>query len=201
MHGILRGLAAGLAATIPMTVAMVTLRRFEPEHVRDEPLPPSTITRRAADRVGIADKVSEETKSGATVVAHFGYGAAVGGLYGAVADRIPGPPLVRGAAYGLAVWGGSYMGWLPVARLFPAASRVPGPRNAVMIAAHVVWGATAGLLESRLRLSDPRAVRAGPASEPAAVPRAQSRAGGPRRPETGRPIARAISARRSGGDG
>lgn len=39
------------------------------------------------------------------------------------------------------VWLVSYVGWLPTAQLFPSAQRVTLARNALMIAAHVVWGA------------------------------------------------------------
>ena len=39
------------------------------------------------------------------------------------------------------MWLASYMGWIPAARILKPASGHPPRRNALMLAAHVVWGA------------------------------------------------------------
>ena len=88
-----------------------------------------------------------------TGVSHFGYGAAAGGVYGLVRDRLPGGPLVGGVSFGLALWAASYFGWLPAAGLFPPPTREPGRRVGLMIAAHVVWGAATGIVAHGLRPS------------------------------------------------
>jgi uncharacterized membrane protein YagU involved in acid resistance len=144
MHNLLRGAAAGTAATVPMTAAMTLLQRELPS-ARRQPLPPRQITVRVAREVGLAKYLGPAERTAATAVAHFGYGAAAGALYGAIAPALPGPPLGKGIAFGLAVWAGSYLGWLPAAGILRPATHEPAGRNTMMIAAHVVWGAVLGL--------------------------------------------------------
>jgi hypothetical protein len=50
----------------------------------------------------------------------------------------------------VAVWAGSYLGWLPAAGILSPATEHPARRNALMIASHVVWGAAAGVIVERL---------------------------------------------------
>jgi hypothetical protein len=72
-----------------------------------------------------------------TLAAHFAYGALTGAIFALGRHRGAG----AGAAWGLAVWAGSYLGWIPAARLLTPATRHPRRRNALMLAAHGVWGA------------------------------------------------------------
>jgi putative membrane protein len=44
------------------------------------------------------------------------------------------------------VWTISYVGLLPLSGLFEPATEQPARRNALMIAAHVVWGLGLGVL-------------------------------------------------------
>ena len=149
MQTTLAGTVAGLAATAPMTGVMLALHRVLPARER-YPLPPRQITMRVAEAVGVKQELGEPGREAATAVSHFGYGATAGALYGLLAPHIPGPPLVKGIGFGLAVWTGSYLGWLPAAGILPPATREPARRNALMIAAHVVWGAATGLLTEHL---------------------------------------------------
>jgi putative membrane protein len=52
------------------------------------------------------------------------------------------------------VWAGSYLGLLPVLGILSPATRHPTGRNALMIAAHIIWGATLGILTDYGRRSD-----------------------------------------------
>ena len=54
------------------------------------------------------------------------------------------PPPLAGACYGLAVWAGSYLGLLPALGVLKPATEHPVRRIALMIAAHLVWGAALG---------------------------------------------------------
>jgi hypothetical protein len=44
------------------------------------------------------------------------------------------------------VWATSYLGWLPVFGVRQPITYDPLPRTGLMIAAHLAWGVTAGLL-------------------------------------------------------
>jgi ribose/xylose/arabinose/galactoside ABC-type transport system permease subunit len=144
MNGILLGAVAGLAATVPMSLAMKLMHERLPEH-EQYPLPPRAVTMEVAERAGVREHLDEGEREAATWAAHFGYGAACGALYGALAAGRRVPPLAAGVGFGLAVWAGSYLGWLPAAGILRPATEHPPRRNALMIAAHVVWGAGVGL--------------------------------------------------------
>jgi uncharacterized membrane protein YagU involved in acid resistance len=145
MNRLIIGALAGLAATAPMTLAMEAMHRYLPTGER-YPLPPRLITEKVAEDVGVAGRLNEEEHRRGALIAHFAYGAAVGAIYAPLAKRTGLPPLVGGALYGLAVWAGSYLGLLPAAGILRPATEHPPRRTALMIAAHIVWGATTGAL-------------------------------------------------------
>ena len=150
--GAAAGGVAGLAATVPMTLAMTAMHRRLPARQR-YPLPPRQITMNAARKAGVdvREDLDEEERTGLTLLAHFGYGTAVGALYGPLAPKHLGASVAGGVGWGLAVWAGSYLGLLPALNLLPPATRHPPRRNALMIASHVVWGAATGALVGLLR--------------------------------------------------
>jgi hypothetical protein len=156
----LAGAAAGLTATGPMTLFMAAAKTQLPPE-QQYPLPPPRITMRAAEAVDLHDDMDEAEKHAATGVAHFGYGTATGAVYGAIAPHLPFGPVLNGVAYGLGVWAGSYLGLLPALDLHPPATREPPGRNALMIGAHVVWGAVLGLLTDQLVGDDRRTTHNG----------------------------------------
>lgn len=142
------GAVAGFAATAPMTLAMTALHAALPA-ADQAPLPPRPLTRRVLRRSGLPWPAGEAAKRGLSLGAHFGYGAATGAAY-PLWRRAVGPGPGSGAAFGLAVWAGSYLGWIPALDLLPPATRHPGRRVALMLAAHVVWGAATALVADRL---------------------------------------------------
>ncbi len=143
------GAVAGAAATIPMTLAMAAMHRRLPLWQRYR-LPPRTITLRLANRVGIGRHLDEPARSAATVAGHFGYGALVGAVYAVTCGARRERPVVAGAAFGLAVWGASYLGWIPAAGIMRPATDQPTERTALMIAAHLVFGTATTLAADRL---------------------------------------------------
>ena len=144
MKRILLGALAGLAATGPMTLSMKLMHEQLPR-AEQYPLPPRQVTEGVAEKAGVNQHLGEEGRVAATWASHFAYGAACGALYGALTgERADRNPLLAGVGFGVAVWAGSYLGWLPAAGILSPATEHPARRNALMIAAHVVWGASAG---------------------------------------------------------
>jgi hypothetical protein len=139
------GAAAGCLATVPMTWAMEVLHRRLPREER-YPLPPRQITMRLVEEAGGEDQPDEPERRDLTLLAHFGMGTAAGALYGLVAHRQPLPGPVAGAGFGLAVWAGNYLGLLPALGILCPATEHPPRRTALMIAAHLVWGAVTGAI-------------------------------------------------------
>ena len=154
MNRVLLGALAGLAATAPMTLAMKLMHEQLPRE-EQYPLPPRQVTEGMAEKAGVNEHLDEDEREAATWASHFAYGAACGALYGALTgERVDRHPVLAGVGFGVAVWAGSYLGWLPAAGVIAPATEHPARRNALMIAAHVVWGATAGVAVERL--SEPR---------------------------------------------
>lgn len=142
LERLLQGALAGLTATAPMTAAMEWGADQLPRRER-YPLPPRLITERLAKQTGAARHLNDSETMALTVAAHFGYGAAMGALYGAVTPRqLSGP--TTGVAFGLGVWAASYLGLLPALGILKPATEHPARRNLLMIGAHVVWGSAVG---------------------------------------------------------
>lgn len=148
-----KGALAGLVATVPMTVAMVLLQRLLPRHLR-YPLPPEQVTLRMIADQGAISHLHGPQRTIATGILHFGIGALGGACYSVAAKLVPAPSVARGIGFGLLVWLTGYMGWLPALGILRPATKHPAQRNALMIAAHVVWGSVTGLLFAALSGDD-----------------------------------------------
>lgn len=133
----------GFLATVPMSLSMLLGWRLLPRHERYH-LPPRLITEELTERVGIEDHLSENELVGLTVFSHFGYGALFGGIYALGEHRIPLHDSLKGILAGVAIWVGSYLGWLPATGILTPASQHPWRRNLLMIVAHMIWGVTLG---------------------------------------------------------
>jgi uncharacterized membrane protein YagU involved in acid resistance len=174
MQAELAGMIAGFAATAPMTASMYLMHRALPEEQR-YPLPPRQIVDNAAAQSGLEtetpgrahhsgerrtglEDIARDERAGVALASHFAFGAMAGGGYGPIARARPASPVLAGITYGLMVWGSQYLGVLPAVGVLSHASNHPARRNALMIAAHVVWGASLGILADRFvrRASAPR---------------------------------------------
>jgi uncharacterized membrane protein YagU involved in acid resistance len=144
-NDIVIGAAAGVVATVPMTITMEELHRlFPPE--RDEPLPPREVTEGLYEHFDDVEEAPEERLEKLTFLLHYGFGGVAGALFPLVAPRRLPAAVGAGVLYGLAVWSGAYLGVLPGLGVRHHARHDSVERSAVMIAAHVVWGATLGLI-------------------------------------------------------
>ncbi|MDF2442901.1 MAG: hypothetical protein JWR01_1104 [Subtercola sp.] len=139
---LVRGAVAGLLATGVMSAVFSAAETFgmlgrkPPRIIVDHFLP--SLGKKTADRVALAS--------------HLAYGAAGGVVYAALpvrSDSSPAARARRGLVYGLLVWAASYEGWLPLMGILPAAHRDRRRRAFAIIAAHVVYGVSLGLLSTQ----------------------------------------------------
>ena len=136
METLARGALAGLAATVPMTAV---IGAGHTAGLMGTP-PPVEITENVAEQAGEnPDRQSPEFQA-AWLAAHLGYGAACGLVFSAIRPVLPRSDLAAGLLFGVAVWGVSYIGLLPSLNLYPSAQDDSNQRQAVMIAAHAVFG-------------------------------------------------------------
>lgn len=148
MNRYVAGAIGGLLATIPMTLAMESLYRRLPREQR-YPLPPREVTQNTLRKMGYDQHLNEERRIEASLLAHFAYGAATGALYPLVRRNVT-HPLVFGGGYGVAIWGLSYLGWIPAVGLLEPATRQPAQRRRLMLCAHLIWGSSTVLIGERL---------------------------------------------------
>lgn len=149
---VILGFICGVVATGPMTAAMVLWHRRLP--VREKyPLPPREITGAIMDKAGVS--VTTDQLSAATLVAHFAYGGAAGGLYGLIPRRKLHEPIVSGFVLGFLVWSLSYFGLLPALGILRPATEHPARRSGLMLGAHFLWGVSLCALH-QLLLDDAR---------------------------------------------
>ena len=146
MNKVIAGAAAGAVATVPMTMVMETLHFRLPGEV-PRPLPPREVAEGLAVKFGVNRRLSERDMQNLTLALHVGYATVTGVVFSMVPRRRTATGMAAaGAMFGLGVWATSYLGWLPVFGVRQPISYDPLPRTGLMIAAHLAWGVTAGLL-------------------------------------------------------
>jgi putative membrane protein len=151
------GALAGMIATLPMTLFMLLMARVLPKWQHYD-LPPEALTDELAERAGVKEHLEKPERVVAALIAHMGYGTAMGTVYPLFAKNISFPSILRGIVFGLGVWIVSYLGLLPALQMKTTAQQEPLQRNLLMIAAHVIWGATLGITNAVLLKSSPKSV-------------------------------------------
>jgi uncharacterized membrane protein YagU involved in acid resistance len=144
----LNGAASGFLATFPMNVAMLGIRKALPIF-HHQTLPPYKISKRIFRKLRILAPWETKKKKILTNVSHFGYGAAGGVAYSTFANKSDLSPAIKGTVFGLAVWAGSYFGWLPATKILPPYMEHT-KRHAMMAVSHVVWGTSIAYIFDRL---------------------------------------------------
>jgi hypothetical protein len=142
MRNLLRGAISGAVATAAMSVVMVAGERAG--MMADQP--PKRIARAALPGHKHRRKRGEEVLG---AIAHVGFGSASGALFGLM-TRGQHAPVPLGVAYALTIWVGSYAGWVPRLGILPPIPCDQPGRQAVLAAAHLVYGAALARTMNRL---------------------------------------------------
>ncbi len=144
------GAVAGLLSTTPMTALMLRGHRHLP-HWQRYKLPPRIITDRLLGHSNYAHgrSKSDRWKAARAIAAHFAFGAVCGAGYPEF-RRLTAGSVLSGPIYGIAIWAGSYLGWVPATDAMAPAVRQPRERVLLMVTAHIVWGTSLGLLQNAL---------------------------------------------------
>jgi len=141
--GIAGGLAASLAMNLFQTGWSAVSKRLKPEDGDggggDEP---STV--KAADQVAQAttgNPVPGDQRQAAGQAIHYGFGALLGGLYGATGTVYPAVRTGFGAPFGAAVWAVADEVAVPAAGLSEPPTRTPASTQVYALASHLLFGA------------------------------------------------------------
>ena len=134
---------AGTLATGAMSALMMGARR---SGLMGQ-MPPEKITSRALDAAGFWRRHPQVQDLLATAL-HFAFGGGAGAMFAVGSRQVnpPLPPAIQGMLWGTAVWGVSYLGWVPALGIMPPATRDRPGRAMTMLSAHWLYGAVLGQL-------------------------------------------------------
>jgi putative membrane protein len=140
--GLLAGLIAGLVATAAKSIA----ERVYPPRVHGEPEPPEVLAEELAGH-----SLDRKTKAAASEAIHWGFGAAAGAAYGALAEFYPVATDKEGASFGLALMTLTHETALPAMGLSaPVEEQTPREQTSEA-ATHLVYGLVAERVRSFVR--------------------------------------------------
>ncbi len=150
LKGVLAGLAGGLAAAGVMNLAQRGMGAIASEKGHgaqsaqpDEDQEDAAMkTAEAVSETVTGDKLTREQKHVGGVLVHYAFGAAMGALYGALAEVAPKATLGRGAPFGAGVWVGADEVALPALGLSKGPMDYPASTHAQALTAHLVYGLT-----------------------------------------------------------
>ena len=97
-------------------------------------------------------ELPEELKPAAGEAVHYTTGATIGAIYGFVAEILPPARMFNGLLMGSIVWWTADNIAMPAQKLGKKPEQVPPSRHAYSLASHLVYGFTAELVRSLVRL-------------------------------------------------
>lgn len=141
-----KGLAAGLVAGLIATAAKSLAEKFYPPRIHGEPEPSELLSERMAGHP--LDPATEEAAGEAI---HWGFGAAAGAFYGALAEFYPAVTKTEGANFGLTLMTLTHEGVLPAMALSAPPEQQSEREQSSEAAAHLIYGVVAERIRSIIR--------------------------------------------------
>jgi putative membrane protein len=141
-----KGLVAGLAAGIAATAAKTLAEKLYPPRVHGEPEPPEVLSERVAGH-----PLDDDTRLVASESIHWGFGAAAGAFYGALAEFYPAATKKEGANFGLTLMALTHEGVLPAMSLSAPPSEQSEREQSSEAATHLLYGIVAERVRSMVR--------------------------------------------------
>jgi putative membrane protein len=171
--GLAAGLAGGLVASWTMNRFQDVLSKLAEEFVQseeqssardgddesrqaqggvEEQTDDATVKAASAISEGVFDhELTKGEKRIAGPAVHYAFGAATGGLYGAVAELAPEVTAGAGLPFGAAFWLVADEAAVPLLGLSKAPTEYPLSTHAYALASHLVYGLTAELVRRAVR--------------------------------------------------
>jgi len=141
-----KGLVAGLAAGVAATAAKTLAEKFYPPRIHGEPEPSELLTERIAGH-----PLDHATEFVVSEGIHWGFGAAAGAFYGALAEFYPAVTSKEGASFGLALMALTQQGVLPAMDLSAPAEQQSEREQTSEAATHLIFGLVAERVRSIVR--------------------------------------------------
>jgi putative membrane protein len=141
-----KGLAAGLVAGLVATAAKSLAEKFYPPRIHGEPEPPELLSERIAGH-----PLDPDTGQVAGEAIHWGFGAAAGAFYGALAEFYPAVTKKEGANFGLTLMALTHEGVLPAMSLGAPPEQQSQREQTSEAATHLIYGVVAERIRSIVR--------------------------------------------------
>ena len=135
---LLKGLAAGAIAGLVATAAKTLAEKLYPPRIHGEPEPPELLSERIAGH-----DLDDTTRTVASETIHWGFGAAAGAFYGALAEFYPAATSKEGANFGLVLMGLTHQGVLPAMALSASPEDQTEREQSSEAATHLLYGVVA----------------------------------------------------------
>jgi hypothetical protein len=155
-EGLIAGLAGGLAASWIMHQFQFLWTSFSGASsitcgaaTEDDTVPEKAAS--AVSRKLLRRELMEREKRAAGLLVHYAFGTAVGGLYGAAAEKRPQVTAASGLPFGVVFWLIADETAVPLLGLSKPADRYPVSVHLYALVSHLVFGATAELVRRTLR--------------------------------------------------
>jgi len=155
MNGPLANAARGALLGAVSTVALTGLRQAMARVGLVHQSAPEQVVMRL-EELGLLDDRSQGFRRSLAVVAHFAYGAGVGGAFGLLRGDARAEPRISGesavgSALGVLSWGAGWTTLLPLLGVHRPPWSQKGPRVLLPVLDHAFFGAVWGLLRGALR--------------------------------------------------
>ncbi len=141
-----KGLVAGLIAGLVATAAKSCVEAMFPPRTHGEVEPPEELAEKIAGH-----SLDRETKIWASEAIHWGFGAAAGAAYGALAEYYPAATDKRGATFGLTLMSLTHETALPAMGLSEPAEEQTAREHTSEATSHLVYGLVAERVRSFVR--------------------------------------------------
>lgn len=132
-RGFLAGAIGGLAGSAAKAVGEAV---YPPRTIGQIP-PPAVLVNRLSDR-----PLTEKEEDVSVKAIHWGFGALVGGVYGALAEYQPAITSKLGATFGLTLCGITHASALPMMGLTETPENQPAREHASELVTHAIYGVT-----------------------------------------------------------
>ena len=142
LKGFLAGAIGGLAGAAAKAVAEAVY----PPRTQGQIPPPAVLVNRIASR-----PLSETEEVVSVQAIHWGFGALVGGAYGAVAEYQPVVTGRLGANFGLTLCGMTHASTLPIMGLTESPENQPAREHASELVTHAIYGMTTEVVRRVVR--------------------------------------------------
>lgn len=145
-RSLVKGLVAGVIAGVVATAAKSFAEKMYPPRTHGEPEPPELLAEKIAGH-----HLDDATLNTASEAIHWGFGAAAGAAYGALAEFFPAATAKEGATFGLALMTLTHESALPAMGLSAPVEEQTTREHTSEAATHVLYGVVAERVRSFVR--------------------------------------------------